>query len=132
MTWVAMLASLRNKPNTNCNSRSMLLSTRFCMMVGHFNMRYQLLFQNHCCGVNNYTDFEDYAATWDRKFVVRKKHKKIKAYMKIPMTCCNVKGRFPKSRLKDGHCPIAPTLNNSYIDTVSDCKPREEVYLTHV
>ena len=94
----------------------------------HVNV--QLMFQHHCCGMNDGTDFAS-AEKWDRTWAIDGELRT----MNVSVACCVTEGDFPTSKLVDEYCPIAPNSNNSYSNIVSSftlycashcfaCRPR--------
>jgi hypothetical protein len=75
---------------------------------------YLLIFQMHCCGVDNYEDF-----TKATEFVQYTREEGLGQV--IPESCCVLADRVEAQQLfipKDDNCITAPTTTNSYMNKV--------------
>ena len=72
--------------------------------------------QFKCCGVLNYTDF-DQAKKWDRSFNVGQG---VDVNLTVPIACCKLNGSFPDVTMPTNFtCAVTPTSANANIDQVS-------------
>ncbi|KAK7106007.1 tetraspanin-1-like [Littorina saxatilis] len=66
-----------------------------------------------CCGVENYTDFND-ARSWQRSYDVGQG---LDVNLTVPIACCKLNGTFPDVTLPDNFtCALSPNSGNANID----------------
>ena len=80
-------------------------------------------FQFECCGVNDYTDFEE-AEKWEREQTVQLNYGGFEYNGTVtyvaPAACCKNNGTFPTNIIPyDANCTFAPTNDNSNWNVVS-------------